>query len=289
MVFHKKSSYLCAALAISASLFVQALFGAIEQTDTLDLLEKQLKKLDKRDLVVFDMDDVLIVPQDAILHAKAEKQRNAIAAHYSTHYTKHPRNHLESLVWKSAKTILVEPHVAALIQKLQKRGVKVIVLTAVKVGSFGLIEDTVAFRIEELRDKGIDLKHSFPHIAAITLNELEQDKGAPAFRHGVMLSHHIPKGKVLAAFLKKIKWKPRSLIFVDDRFANVTSVENELSKMGIKDLQCLHYTASDRHVKNIDPEIAHLQMRTLAEKGIWLSDQEASQLLSLAKAEAIAH
>ena len=267
---------------MSASLLlspIQELSAGIGQAETLFFLEQQLETLDERDLVVFDMDDVLIVPQDAILHLKVEKKRYEIAARYTAHLPDHQQIHFFSLVWKNAETVLVEPHIATLIRQMQEKGIRVIVLTAARVGRVGIIKDTVAFRIHELQSKGIDLRHAFPEVETLTLNELNHGKGSPVFQSGVMLSHRFPKGEVLATFLKKLNWKPRRLIFIDDLRDNVESVENELSKVGIEELQCWHYLASNRHVKEVDHAVADLQMRTLIEKGVWLSDKEAKRIL----------
>ncbi len=266
-------------LFLAISLFAAPADGTILQSDSLDFLEKQIARLDKRDLVVFDMDEVLIVPQDAILHFKVEDQRQGLQKKYVSHLDQHEQIHLFSCVWKNAKTQLVEPHIPQLIDSLQKRGVKVIVLTAAQVGRFGLIEDTVSFRIQELKEKGISLHLAFPKIATLVLEDLNQGKGSPVFCQGVMLSHRFPKGKVLANFLTQINWKPRRLIFIDDLRVNHESVDKELNRMGVEEVQCWHYTAAEKHAKKVNPEIAHLQIRTLVEQGIWLSDEEAKQLL----------
>jgi Protein of unknown function (DUF2608) len=263
-------------LFLSLSLLTCVADGAISQSDSLIFLEQQIGRLGKRDMVVFDMDDVLIMPTDAILHDYELLQQLNIR--YASHLPPHKHRHLYSCLWKSMKTVLVEPQIPSLIETLQKRGVKVIVLTAVEVGSIGLIEDSVAFRIQELRDKGIDLSAAFPDAGSLSLHELDHGSGSPAFRRGVILSHHFPKGQVLATFLKRVGWTPRRLLFIDDKLYNVQSVEQELSQMKIDELQSWHYTANEKHKKEVIPAIAHLQIRTLVEQGIWLSDDEASRL-----------
>ena len=164
---------------------------------------------------------------------------------------------------------------------MQERGIKVIVLTAAPIGSFGSIEDTVAHRIQELEAKGINLGHAFPDMATLVLHEFNHGKNSPTFRQGVILSHRFPKGEVLATFLKRLHWEPRRLIFIDDLLPNVESVENSLRKSGIEELQCWHYTAAERYQKEVDLAVADLQVRTLVEKGVWLSDEEAAAALAL--------
>lgn len=254
-------------------------FGVIAKSETLSFLENQIDSLGENDLVVFDMDDVLIVAIDAILHYKYEKIRSGLHSRYFADLPPEQQQLLHSYVWATAETTLVESHVGDLIKALQNRKTKVIVLTAAPVGSLGVIEDTVALRLRELRDKGIDLSLAFPDSATFALEEIHPGKGAPAFRQGVILSSRFPKGDVLAAFLKKVGWKPRRLIFIDDRMTNVESVESSLAELAIE-LQCWHYTAAERHAKPIDYEIADLQVRTLVEKGIWLSDQAAAAALA---------
>lgn len=260
---------------LGLSFFMAQANGTIAQSDSLNCLEQQFSKLDARDLVVFDMDAVLIVPQDAILHANADEELRRLHFHYAGHLPKQDQLLHGSLIWQQAKTVLVEPHTPSLIAALQKRAIKVIVLTAAPVGKCGAIEDTVAFRIAELQEKGIDLSSSFPHLDTLHFAEL----GTPTFRQGVILSHHVPKGVVLAAFLKKIDWKPQRLIFIDDIRENHESVESELAPLGISELYCLHYTASEKHVKEINPAVARLQIKTLVNKGIWLSDEQALAIL----------
>jgi hypothetical protein len=260
-------------LIVSFLLFATPTPAAILQSDSLSFLEKQIASLDERDLVVFDMDDVLIVPQDAILHEKARKELQKIESHYMPHISQAEKIHLSSYVWKNATTVLVEPQIPALIASLQNQGVKVIVLTAAQVGRFGVIDDILTFRIRELKEKGISLVAAFPEIDILELTELNQGKGSPVFSQGVILSNRFPKGKVLANFLAQINWKPRRLVFIDDLFVNHESMEEELSE--VADLQCWHFTGTEKHIKEIDYPIAHLQIRTLFAEKIWLSDAEA--------------
>lgn len=270
-----KQSIICIILFM---LPFQTVYAKIAKADSIAFLNKQIATLDDRDLVVFDMDEVLIVAIDAILHFKVEHLRKKLHANYLAHLPEDQLNHLFSHIWKNAKTTLVEPEIPSLIAALQAKGIKVIVLTAAPVGSFGTIEDTMALRILELAEKGIDLSLAFPELATLVLHEFKKGKSSPTFRQGVILSHRFPKGKVLSSFLKRVKWKPRRLIFIDDLLTNVESVEMSLSKRGI-DLQCWHYTAAERHQKEVDMAVAELQIRTLVEKGVWLSDEEAAAAL----------
>lgn len=253
-------------------------FGVIAKSESLSFLEQQIESLGESDLVVFDMDDVLIVTVDAILHYKSEEIRTSLHSRYMAHLPHAQQQLLYSYIWTTAQTTLVESHVADLIKAMQNRGIKVIVLTAAPVGSLGIIEDTVTLRIRELNDKGIDLSTAFPETASFALEEIHLGHGAPAYRQGVILSSQFPKGDVLAAFLKKIAWNPRRLIFIDDRMTNVESVESSLANLAIE-LQCWHYTAAERHAKEVNHSVADMQVRTLVEKGVWLSDQEAAALL----------
>lgn len=53
------------------------------------------------------------------------------------------------------------------------------------------------------------------------------------YKNGIILSSKSDKGKVLLAFLKRILWKPKKIIFVDNYLYNIHSVKEEIKKTDI--------------------------------------------------------
>jgi hypothetical protein len=99
------------------------------------------------------------------------------------------------------------------------------------------------------------------------------------FKKGILFTCNVPKGKVLEAFLKRLKWKPSKIVFTDDKMKHLESVRDFCQRAHIP-FQGFQYTAVEQMPKMpINKKRADLQFKTLAEQEKWLSDVEADQVL----------
>ena len=73
---------------------------------------------------------------------------------------------------------------------------------------------------------------------------------------------------------------PKKIIFVDDNLSYVQSVGMTMSALGVEVIG-FYYTAVDSLSKTLDLKLCELQFRHLIERGEWLSDKEAADLLAV--------
>lgn len=253
--------------------------GEVVHAPTLETVEKYVDDLDENALVVFDVDYTILVPNDRILAPCGEE--------YLQKFMKILREMQEkgeilgSQVTIQAQTSLVDNKILHLLEKLKQKNIKVIALTAMSTGQFGLIPNMEQWRIEQLASLGIHLNEAFPEIEMIMLEEFEGKKGLPVFKKGILASSRYPKGQVLCAFLKRMEWKPSKVLFIDDRMYFIDSVECELEKENIPHIS-FHYTAATDSSCPFDHKLADFQFDYLLRQGEWLNDDEAKNKMKKA-------
>ncbi len=276
-------------MTIKNKYFFQILFTLIiiignarcEVIETPDLvaIEEEIKKVDEKALVVFDIDNTLIIPSDMILRQNAKPLVKKILEKLredksSTPHYKFSREYLKSKVLKSMKVELVDPKITKIIQDLNERGIQTMALTNSTTGNFGGIKRLENLRINQLATVNIDFKKSFVKYSTPSFSD---SNNSCLFKDGILFTAKQPKGKLLAAFLKKMNLKPSKVIFIDDNIKFIESVENEMKNEGI-DTLCFHYTQVRMLPFRVDEKIAEFQLRNLREHSEWISDEEARDL-----------
>ncbi len=258
------------------SFFFTSLFAHVIQTDSLELLEKSIPDLNQHDLVIFDYDKTLLMVDDAFLQWCGKKCLNErIQAHDPT-LTSQKVEELVSLILLQRQASLVDPHSLEIIRTLQNRGIKVFVLTALRTGKLGYIPKTEYWRLEELYNHGYDFRAAFPKINRLDFKEYRNRAHPPVFIQGLFCSGSVPKGEALNCFFKKISFRPRRIIFVDNATYHHDSVEKWARLLKIPYLGYF-YTAALKKRKSVDEQIANFQIQFLIENNEWISDEEVKR------------
>lgn len=137
---------------------------------------------------------------------------------------------------KTVKVKPVEPITPDILKGFQKKGVKVMALTA-----RGAEDEAATF--SQLKSVGVDYSANPP-----TRKELKtEDKGL--FKNGVFFQGEGPsKGATLVAFIKKLGLKPGRVVFIDDKEKHAKSVEQAVREAGIPVIS-FRYGATDQKVK----------------------------------------
>lgn len=152
----------------------------------------------------------------------------------------------------SSEQRLMEPEVPSILEGLQKKGVRQIALTGILTGELDGIQ-LETFQRNSLKTHGINFSHNFPNLLEITF------KGFPSYRgfHPVYLKGVLSingernpeggKGKVLVAFLKMVAFRPKVIIFTDDREKNLKIVEDALKAFDPSiQFVGIHYTGASK-------------------------------------------
>jgi len=86
------------------------------------------------------------------------------------------------------------------------------------------------------------------------------------------------KGPDLLELLARFGERPKKIVFIDDRQANVESVDTALNSTAIPHWS-LRYAALDEWVASLDPEVAELEWRIFQASGRFMSDEQARACL----------
>jgi len=229
------------------------------------------------DLAVFDVDDVLIEQEDALLQPQNSMLIQSIFQKYLAPLDQKTQDRLVSTVFLQSKRGLIEPSILTLLQSLQKNQVSTIALTATRIGRIGDLYSIQDWRITDLAGLGIRFDQSFSNFPYFILDSIQSQDPSPVFKSGILFSAFYEKGAVLKAFLQKVSFHPKRVVFIDDRIENVLSVSKEMKKLGVQEVYCLHYLGASRKV--VDPLIVDMQVSHLVEHGQWLSDEMCREKL----------
>jgi hypothetical protein len=221
----------------------------------------EVNEIDSQTLVVFDVDEVLITPEDLVLRVRGFRSK----------YHDEITPELLSIALSETKYELVDPNAAKFIQDLQQRGIKTIALTRARTGKFGVIDCCAEWRIKQLSNLNIDFSKSFSEVPPMVFSEGEH----PAlYKQGILFvgDAEVSKGELLGAFFDRIGFHPKKVIFFDDQMKNLKSVEKELNDRDIA-YQGFYFEALKDDV--IDVETAEKQLQHLIEKKKWLPKIDA--------------
>ncbi len=282
LVYFKK---IILSLFFTSVLTSGVLFADIKQIDSLSVLGEQIEQMDLDTLVVFDVDEVIFTDQDAILKPIGDPLKfqifNECYAKAQTDSEKDLVTAILSLPLKIAKKKLVEESIPEIISKLQERQIKVIALTSCPTRPFGVIKSFEEWRLNHIDQFGIDFSSSFPNSERFVLkNMTSYHVPPPVYNKGVIFAEGFSKADVLHAFLKRMDYQPKKIIFIDDMYANVQQMQNKFSKQKI-DFQGYCYVKVQKDSENdLNEKLARYQFDYLFKNQKWLSDQEASQKIS---------
>lgn len=259
--------------AICTSLCASLSSEIIEAYDLSELAD-HFQTLDAQSLLLWDVDSTLIVPADQVLSPGNEDFREELETQYLGSKTYQEVGWLVSKIFHRMSFCLVDEQVVDLISTLRNRSIPMLGFTAMETGPFGVIESMEEWRINQLRDLGIDFSAVFPQHSDLEWEETSPFYGYPAFREGILCSDRLPKGVVLTTFLQKIEWRPTRILFIDDNLNFLKSVDTAMEALNIPFIG-VHYRAVERIKSPLDEELAHHQFHLLINEQVWLPDHEA--------------
>lgn len=241
--------------------------------ESFDEIRIELDNANPDVLVIFDVDDVLIASEDMVLRPCGSSFRPQSWKDIDSQKVPH----LLSIMFSESEVRLVESSASQLIKNLQNRRVKTLALTAARTGRFGVIDNAEDWRISVLKRFGIDFEKSFSTIEPIYFDKKASKKAEYSlFKSGVLFlgNEQNTKGELLAQFLTKLKWKPKKVIFLDDRRSNLISSAIALNQMNIP-FQGYEYRGAWNLPGEFNEQVAEIQFAHLRKNHKWLSDSEA--------------
>lgn len=253
----------------------------IIKADTINELELELQTVDSNALVIFDIDDVLVVAYDALFHPF--NRTHALKELCFKNMREHPPinknrssgfHQLLSTVFLNGTRKLVDPIFPRLLNELKNKKINLLGLTKCEVGLFGKIEQLENWKLSELEQFNISFHPNIFSNHEFYLDNIKQKgKALPFFKNGIIFADHYSKGEAFLAFLEKITWKPNAVLFIDDLLENLIDVESacKKKKIAFKGIHCLIAHNQKRH---LNVEIALKQIHFLITHGEWVCDSK---------------
>ncbi len=253
----------------------------ITKIETLSLALDAFKSADDKTLIVFDVDETLIMPADALWQQGRIWEGNvtkhfALAEEIKNAFKDCKDGDLDSISDRMLNVEFqpVEKITASLVNELQHCNLKVIALTNFGPGEFGHIPSLKKWRKQQLAMNGINFESSFPGLA-LTFDDLPATQsGNPEFYEGILFGANNPKGVVLTAFLNKIDFKPTKIIVVDDKEKYLLSIQGELAKQSIP-FQGFLYTGAEKESAPVDLAVIEYQLDHIEKSNEFISDAQA--------------
>jgi hypothetical protein len=254
-------------------LFLYCLFFSIvacADVGTIHSLDEiPTSKFSTKTLVMFDLDDVLIYPRDALLQNwrsgwKPEGMRDWTAEE-------------DTIAWMSAKFQIMDTSGPNLINMLNKNRIPTIGFTSFAMDESNIVKSIPDWRSNHLQELGINFTMKKEIVFPV-------QKGfvPPSFEKGVLYCGNFHKndkdnkGKVLSLYLDWLDWTPDQIVLIDDGNKNIDSVKKELEK---RNIPYIGYLYIPKDLDPIDEKVAELQYETIINQKQWLSDEEANKLL----------
>lgn len=182
-------------------------FSKIEQVKDFVKIAELLSSLDQDSLVLFDVDEVLIM--DEVEYLLTHPYRVEWRLESKKRLTRSQRNLLFSIIIQKRAVRLVDPYVADILNSLGKMQIPTMGLTKLYTGNFGVIEDLTEWRLNELKAINIDFMSSSPLKDEMLIEGMETGDGIPTMKGGVILTANIDKGKVLDNILHAKNYYPK--------------------------------------------------------------------------------
>lgn len=219
-------------------------------TREIKSFNEALPYIDQDTLLVFDVDNTLITPTTAIgsdqwfyclydVYGKKPLENRGLDKKLMDFW-----NQVQSKI----QVRPVEKLGPEFVRQQQAQGIKMMALTA-------RTSDILSVTIQQLASIGVHLEKNTIFSGVMKLSKkLLGTADTAFFNHGVLsVGESNSKGSVFTQFLKKLKFTPKKVVYIDDREKHVKTMEAELGKMKIPYFG-FRYGALDQEVKDFKCE-----------------------------------
>ncbi len=210
------------------------------------------QKYTSSDLIVFDVDMVLTMPQNPVFQMPTFKKYRKDFRRFMKAI---PRSRQDiALLYIALQSPQVPTHekMVDVVRELQNSGVGVLFLTSLLTGSFDQMSHAAEWRGFSLMSAGYDIQNT--PAEGVLYKDFIKHLGSYPRRAGHLLMTNgqhdgVTKGDLLVHYLKEKSLVPKRLVMIDDRLKNVADVESKLRHHfpGIK-FTGIHYLAAS-HVE----------------------------------------
>lgn len=247
----------------------------IEKESMKDIFN-DLMSVNLHTLVVFDVDMVLVQPSDPAFQMANMKRFNLIAKKIMKTVPVEKQMLFLSLMTTSSRPILIDDQLHQYLTNIKLKKIPMMALTANLTGEFNTITCMEKWRVEGLRELGIDFSQSAPYSRSIAFNDLlPYRNNYSIYLDGILFVNGttVSKGEALVSFLQKTQLSFNKIVFIDDREENLKSVQTFLqTHYPSMEYNGLHYTGAQAYPsKSITEEEFESKWQKLADEAIKLN------------------
>lgn len=243
----------------------------IEITD-FKVINNLLPNIDKDTLVIFDVDEVLIMPTDE--YRLTHPFRRELVKDIQSRLSLEEQKILFSIIMLKQTMRLVDMEIIDLLNKLKEYKIPTIALTKFLTGKIGNISKVEDLLFKNLALLNISFQDLTPFKNEIKLHGMHGNSGIPFLKDGVIMTAMIDKAKVLKSVFTRMSYFPRKIIFIDDKLDNLQSVQNFSINSQII-FQGFHYLGANNIPERLlDLEVEKRRFSILERSHQWLNDNE---------------
>ena len=232
--------------------------------------EVNFDAIEPKTLVLFDVDETLIQPRDALVMNLFSPQGKELIARFKQKYPALDVTYIHSLMSLQAARPLIEPDIIPIITRLKQREIPVIACSYMYTGPYGVLSTTQEWRYEHLKLLGFNGSYDDRII------NFKFGSKNPVFYKGILAVDLSPKGPVMGMLLDSMILQPTKIVVFDDRLDHLQSIEEECKKRGIR---CEGYHYQGAIERPWDELLAQFQVEYLLAHKKWLSDQMARAMM----------
>lgn len=238
-------------LALCMTLHIFLCHAQITQVNEMQEVFDALRNADSKTLTIFDIDMVLVQPSDPAFQMANMKRYSAISKRIMKDVSIDKQMLFLSLMSIHSDPILIDARIPQLLEQISQRGIPAIAMTANLTGKLGTIQKMEQWRVDGLRQLGIDFSKTAPYQTTLIFDDLAPYRGNySTYLEGILFVNGttVSKGEAFLSFLEKSSFFPNRIIFIDDREDNLKSLETALQKLD-KPIEYLglHYLGAQKY------------------------------------------
>ncbi len=260
-------------------LFVLSLLGAFQgvakklEIDSFSDLSNIILTADHDDLVLFDIDNVLLVSTPE--YSFTSPIRISLKQSLRKKYSKNELKFIFSDLWRKRKVEFINPQMPELLKNLAQKNIPTTALTNWWTEKYGTIERMEDIRIKDLNQLVISFKATSPFKKDQSFPNLKTKYGGtPMIKDGILIGALGDKGEVLEKALQSNHLRFKKIYFIDDRIQNVDDVEKACQRLGLEYIGIHYIEAKKRPIPKLDPKKEKKRFKILEEKHVWLLDSD---------------
>lgn len=236
----------------------------IQKIDTL---------FDKDTIVFIELDEVLVMPKSKMFYYNDNPNRLFIQN--LINLSNQDDRYLNTLIkWYQTRQLrLVEDGWLDFINDLEKRDVAVYGLCSMPI-HLPNVEQT---RFLELQKLGVKFTDKIQDKDVLEL--ARQNAWSSVFYHGIVYTGPFSKSQTLLDLIKITNISPKKIVVFGKIRSELEMLEYSPLKTFRIDIYSILYMGARQFIDKPNPQVVQLQQRTLLEKGKWLEDDEAEEML----------